>query len=117
MRDFAIVTVLVGLIRARLERSGHDQKKANNMTSSTQKPVETIRDGALSASIWKNSTDKGACYNVTFERVYTDDAGNAQNTKSFSSNDLLRIARLANKSSDRIAVLKVSDRAEAQQAA
>ncbi len=33
------------------------------------RPVDKVRIGLLSASIWKNSTENGAFYNVTLERV------------------------------------------------
>ena len=76
------------------------------------KPVSKLRDGAISAAIWKNSTDDGKhFYSVTFSRTYTDDAGNAQSSDSFSSSEILRVAHLAAHAYDRIATLRNEDQA------
>ena len=64
-------------------------KVANN------RPVKTLRDGAIKASIWKNEGEKGAFFNVTFARTYKDEQGNLHDTESFSGAQLLRLARLA----------------------
>lgn len=54
------------------------------MTQQTNsKPVETIRDGAIKASIWKNEGEKGPFYSVKITRTYTDDAGNYHDSDSF----------------------------------
>lgn len=64
-------------------------------TSNKKRPVETLRDGALKAAIWKNEGDKGAFFNVTFARTYKDAKDNLKDTDSFSGAQLLRLARLA----------------------
>lgn len=69
-----------------------------------------IRDGALSASIWKNIGDKGDFYSVTFGRTYTDDNEQPQTADSFSGADLLRIGHLAGKAYDRINELRAKDK-------
>jgi len=66
----------------------------------TTQPIDTIRDGKLSASIWQNQSEKGVFFSVTFERVYTDEEGNAKSATSFSRSELLRISRLAQKAYD-----------------
>ena len=65
------------------------------------RPVETLRDGALKAAIWKNEGDNGAFFNVTFARTYKDGDGDLQDTDSFSGSQLLRLARLADKAYER----------------
>ena len=81
------------------------------MSSETkQRPVETLRDGAIKASIWRNEGEKGAFFAVTFARTYEKD-GNLQDTNSFSGVDLLRLARLADKAYDRAGKLTRAARA------
>jgi hypothetical protein len=69
------------------------------------RPVETLRDGAIKAAIWKNESENGAFFNVTFARTYRDAEGNPHDTDSFSGSQLLRLARLADKAYDRTAKL------------
>ena len=66
-----------------------------------QRPVESLRDGAIKASIWRNESENGAFFAVTFARTYKDKDGNLQDTDSFSGAELLRLARLADKAYDR----------------
>lgn len=61
----------------------------------SNKPVETVRDGNLSASIWENESEKGIFHSVTFQRVYTDSEDNTKNSSAYSGAELLRIAELA----------------------
>lgn len=78
---------------------------------SNQKPIDTIRDGALKATIWKNPTEKGHFYSVDFSRTYKD--GEAfKDSHSFSGGEPLQIARLAHKAYDRIADLRASDKSD-----
>jgi len=77
-----------------------------------QRPVETLRDGAIKAAIWKNESEKGAFFSVTFARTYKDGDGNLQDTDSFSGSQLLRLARLADKAYDRTAKLAQAERAK-----
>jgi len=60
-----------------------------------QRPIETFRDGRLKASIWQNESDKGPYHTVTMAKVYEDRSGKLQETNSFSSGELLRVAELA----------------------
>lgn len=77
------------------------------MTQKTNaKPIETIRDGSLKASIWKNQSEKGPFYSVRITRTYTDEQGNFHDSDSFSGSELLRVARLAGKAYDRAAELR-----------
>ena len=75
------------------------------------KPADTLRDGAIKATIWKNPTDNGSFYSVTFGRTYTDDQGTAKSTDNFSNGEVLRLAHLATKAYDRIAELRQQDKA------
>lgn len=59
------------------------------------RPVTKITDGRLSASVWRNESEKREFYAVTFSRVYVDADGNLQNSTSFSNVELLKLSRLA----------------------
>lgn len=88
------------------------------MTHETKnRPIENIRDGAIKAAIWKNESDNGTFFSVTFERTYTDaKTGEVKSTNSFSGSELLRVARLAGKVYDRTSKLakaaKLTDQSE-----
>ncbi len=58
-------------------------------------PVDKVRVGLITASIWENKTEKGTFYNVTFERRYRDGEGNWQTTHSYGTGDLLELAKCA----------------------
>lgn len=76
-----------------------------------QRPVETLRDGAIKAAIWKNESENGAFFAVTFARTYKNGGGDLKDTDSFSGSQLLRLARLADKAYDRAAKLTKAARA------
>lgn len=79
-------------------------------TQTTNKPVQTLRDGSLSAKIWRNPTDKGFRYSVNLSRVYTDEQGNLKDSDRFSGSELLRIARLAQIAYDEILIHRMQDK-------
>ncbi|TWT95380.1 hypothetical protein Pla108_35280 [Botrimarina colliarenosi] len=73
------------------------------MTKSTNQPHATLRDGALKATIWANSNDEGRTrFSITLTRSYTDAEGKWHDTNYLSRNELLRIARLAQKAYDAV---------------
>ncbi|QDV71876.1 hypothetical protein [Botrimarina mediterranea] len=72
--------------------------------SLNNKPLATVRDGAIKATIWTNPTDKGGVrYSVEISRSYTDAQGKWHDTHYFGRNELLRVAHLAAKAYDAIA--------------
>jgi hypothetical protein len=42
-------------------------RKPTTNTQTSNRPVHHIRHGAISASIWRQETDKGPAFNVTFQ--------------------------------------------------
>jgi hypothetical protein len=63
----------------------------------------TIRIGrGIKAKVWTNNGNKGTWYNVTFARTYRDDNGALQDSDSYSRDDLLLLARVAEKAFDYI---------------
>ena len=58
-------------------------------------PVGKLRLGRLSATIWENGSDERSFLNVKFARSYLDEQKKWQNSDSFSRDDLLTLAKLA----------------------
>ena len=79
------------------------------MTDSKNKPVDSIRDGSLTVSIWANVTESGIRHSVDLTRSYKDSDGKWQTTRSLSSGEILRSSRLLALAYDRILELKASD--------
>ena len=60
-------------------------------------PVHTIRIGCVNMAFWKNiGGSHGHWYTVTIERLYKNDDGKGwKSTRTFRSQDLLALAKLA----------------------
>jgi len=58
------------------------------------KPVHEVRLGAIKAAVWRNETENGVRFNVTFSRLYKD-GDQWQSTDSFGRDDLLTVAKVA----------------------
>jgi hypothetical protein len=87
-------------------------------TKVNSQPVQKIRHGAVSASIWRQETVKGPMFNVTFQRAYKD--GDAwKNSGSFGRRDLLVVALIAARAFEWIGSqsLKAKPSAESQKTA
>jgi len=70
-----------------------------SMSKTKQKdtPAKEVRYGYIKAAIWKNQTEKGVRYNVTFSRSYKEkDSDEWRSTDSFGRDDLLVLAKAAN---------------------
>ena len=80
-----------------------------NASETKNPPVAKIRVDLINASIWKNQTDKGTFYNVTFESRYRDSEGNWKSSHSYTSNDLLALAKAADLAHTKIVELRNSE--------
>lgn len=80
------------------------------MSEDRNRPIETLRDGALKASIWENTRDGSASHSVQFRRSYRDQDGQLRDSDSFFGADLLRLAHLATQSHDRLNRLREQSR-------
>ncbi|HZW30515.1 MAG TPA: hypothetical protein VFF52_07370 [Isosphaeraceae bacterium] len=58
------------------------------------RPVHRIRLGSCQAAIWENEGEYGVRYSVSLERLYTDEEGNWQYTRTFNASDLPNLAAL-----------------------
>jgi hypothetical protein len=70
------------------------------------RPIEKVRVGAIAASIWRNEGQNGDFFSVTFERTYTDKDGKPQSAHSFGRDDLLVLAKVADRAHDKIVELQ-----------
>lgn len=86
------------------------------MSTQANKPIDTIRDSELSATIWANLGEKGTFYSVDIQRTYTDASGVLKNSHSFSGSELLRVSRLADIAYSEIAELRKKDKANREAA-
>lgn len=82
------------------------------MSNETNKPVKSLRDGHIKATIWRNESEKGDYYSVNFTRIYKDGEGNWKDTDSFTGTDILKVQHLAGKAYDAIAKLRKADEVE-----
>ncbi len=80
------------------------------------KPIETIRDGSLKATIWERQGEKGPFYSVEITRSYRDQNGAWHDSNSFIGDELLRMARLATIAYDETLVLRNQDRSSPSEA-
>ena len=66
------------------------------MAKNANKPVHEVRLGRIKAAIWENETQNGAVrHNVTFQRIYRDEAGQWATSDSYGRVDLPLIAKVA----------------------
>lgn len=63
---------------------------------SKQQPVKTFRYSTVEVAIWANKTENGVLHKVTFNRFYRQQ-GDWKTATSFNRDDLLLVAKLANK--------------------
>ena len=79
------------------------------MTIETQNdPVKKFRIGYITATIWKNETEEGrSFFSTSIVRNYRDkDTEEWKDTNSYSHDDLLNVARLAERAEAFIAKLQ-----------
>jgi hypothetical protein len=59
-----------------------------------QKPIHEVRLGTIKAAVWRNETESGVRYNVTFTRIYKD-GDDWKSSDSFGRDDLLLLGKVA----------------------
>jgi hypothetical protein len=79
--------------------------------TSNNGPVETLRDGAIKATIWARFGSNGTFYSVEMSRTYTDEAGNFKTSHSYSGSDLLKVSNLAQRAYERANAMRSADAA------
>jgi hypothetical protein len=85
------------------------QTRRKTMTTETQNdPVKKFRIGYITATVWKNETEEGRNYfSTSIVRSYRGkDSEEWKETNSYSHDDLLNVARLAERAEAFIAKLQ-----------
>lgn len=82
------------------------------MSDQKNGPVDKLRDGNITASIWENTHDGRSIHNVQFQRSYRGADGQMHNASTFGHNDLLRLSKLAERSYERTRELREAQRQE-----
>ena len=59
------------------------------------RPTHEVRLGSIKAAVWRNDTEAGVRYNVTFSRLYKE-GDQWKSTESFGRDDLLLLGKVAN---------------------
>jgi len=81
-------------------------------------PENTLRDGSLKATIWRQQGEQKDYFTTNFAKTYTDKDGNLRDGHSFGSRDLLGVAELARQAHQRTGELKreefINSRRQAQ---
>ncbi|WP_300532441.1 hypothetical protein [Maricaulis sp.] len=68
--------------------------------------ADTLRDGAIKATIWERQGERGQFYATELARTYQDRDGNLHDSRSFSGTDLLKVSELAKTAYQRTQELK-----------
>ena len=66
------------------------------------KPLNIKAGRGIRAKLWNNRNRNGTWYNVTITRTYKDDDGDFHDSDSFSRDDMLHVAYVAQKAFDYI---------------
>jgi hypothetical protein len=69
-------------------------KNRTNAPATGSQPVHKIRHGVVSASIWRQETEKGPMFNVTFQRSYKD-GDDWKHSTTFGQKNLLVLGLIA----------------------
>lgn len=76
------------------------------MTDTPKRPEDTLRDGSLKATIWRNESENGPYLNTVLSKAYKDQDGNWRETDRLGQNDRLRVSELARAAYHRNAELR-----------
>ncbi|MCB9358644.1 hypothetical protein H6503_01810 [Candidatus Woesearchaeota archaeon] len=81
-------------------------EKTNTVETQKNLPDKRFKAGSITATVWLNNIEKDgklASYSsITLERSYKDKDGNWQTTNSFRSNDLPKLALVAQKAYEHV---------------
>jgi hypothetical protein len=69
--------------------------------SEKNRPADEVRLGSVKGVIWRNETERGARFSVTFERLYKDGA-EWKTSSSFGRDELLLLAKVVDLAHTRI---------------
>ena len=78
-----------------------------------KQPEKKFKAGAVSATIWKNNSDKGDFSSIQLDRAYKDKDNSWKHTNSFNAADLPKAIMVLNKAYEYL-VVKDKDEVEVQ---
>jgi hypothetical protein len=78
---------------------------------SKNRPTFETKIGRIRGTVWKNESDGGAFYNVSFSRLYKDEGGQWKDAATFSRDDLPLVAKVADRVHDWIFEANKADNA------
>lgn len=91
-------------------------ERDNERSDRGNKPVETLRDGALKVSIFRNRGENGNYYALDPGRIYTDEkTGEVREVSSLSGGEPLRMAHLLTKGYERVGEFREQDKKQAKE--
>ncbi|MEM8759768.1 MAG: hypothetical protein AAGE83_05505 [Pseudomonadota bacterium] len=67
----------------------------SNDDTTKNRPADTLRDGSLKATIWRNESEKGPYHTVNLSRTYKDEQGTFHDSQSFRAKDMLPLSELS----------------------
>ncbi len=70
--------------------------------SNDNKPTVIKAGRGIRAKLWRNKNQNGEWYNITISRLYKDSDDQFQESESFSRDELLQVAFVAQKAFDHI---------------
>lgn len=73
-------------------------REATEPSAAKNRPVHEERIGHIKAAVWANEGGQGGTfYSATFTRIYRDGQGNWKTSDSFGRDDLLVLAKVADR--------------------
>jgi len=91
------------------ESAAPDTPEPSQAPQKSKGPVDTLRDGALKATIWRRQSETKDYFTTSFAKTYSDKEGALKDGHSFGQSDLLGVAELARLAHQRTAELKRED--------
>ena len=86
-------------------------ERDNDRSERGNKPLETLRDGPLKVSIFRNQGENGAFYTLDPGRIYTDEKSKeVREVSSLSGSEPLRMAHLLTKGYERVGQFREQDK-------
>lgn len=86
------------------------------MSDEKNRPLETLRDGALKVAIFRNEGENGRYYTLDPSRIYTDEkSSEVREASSLSGSEPLRMANLLTRGYERAGHYRAQDREQEKQ--
>lgn len=84
------------------------KQEANQNEGTANAPVFSTRIGSISGKVWKNAADGNRVYyNVEITHNYRDKDENWKSTHSYSHDNLLNVAKVAERTEEYISKLQI----------